>query len=82
MSMQDMPQPIIRHRRHTTIDLEAFNEDEDEFGEPTRPHDQINESLGYDADVTDRSQYCKHGVFIGSWWGPDYMCFRCEMGED
>ncbi len=45
------------------------------------PTDEINERLGYDADVTDRSQYCKHGTFIGSAWGPDYMCGRCEDGE-
>jgi hypothetical protein len=46
------------------------------------PADEINEQLGWDADVTDSRQYCKHGVFIGSWAGPDYMCGRCEMGED
>lgn len=34
--------------------------------------------LGYDADFGDRSQYCRHGTFIGSWWGPDYMCPYCE----
>lgn len=34
----------------------------------------------YDEDMDDSSQYCEHGRFIGSWWGPDYMCGYCEMG--
>lgn len=36
--------------------------------------------LGYDADHDDPRQYCKHGTFIGSWWGPDYLCMDCELG--
>jgi hypothetical protein len=52
------------------------------FNEQLSPADEINESLGYDADVTDSSQYCKHGTFIGSWWGPDYLCGACEDGLD
>lgn len=43
---------------------------------------RINDSLGYDADVGDPSQYCKHGTFVGSWWGPDYICGKCEDGVD
>jgi hypothetical protein len=35
----------------------------------------------YDWDRSDRSQYCKHGKFIGSWWGPDILCGYCEAGE-
>lgn len=35
----------------------------------------------YDWDRSDRSQYCKHGRFIGSWWGPDILCGACEAGE-
>ena len=35
----------------------------------------------YDWDMSDRSQYCKHGKFIGSWWGPDILCGYCEAGE-
>lgn len=54
----------------------------DDYCDRPSPADEINESLGYDADVTDSSQYCKHGTFIGSWWGPDYLCSWCEMGED
>lgn len=34
----------------------------------------------WDWDRNDDSQYCEHGTFIGSWWGPDIMCFECEMG--
>lgn len=39
-----------------------------------------NETDGYDADHGDESQFCIHGTFIGSWWGPDYMCGYCENG--
>ena len=35
----------------------------------------------WDWDRNDRSQYCKHGTFIGSWWGPDILCGRCEEGD-
>lgn len=34
----------------------------------------------YDWDRTDSRQYCEHGTFIGSSWGPDLMCGDCEMG--
>jgi hypothetical protein len=40
----------------------------------------LDEQLGYDADHDDPSQYCIHGTWIGSWWGPDYLCGYCEMG--
>jgi hypothetical protein len=43
---------------------------------------QTNDALGYDADVSDPKQYCRHGTFIGSWWGPDFLCTKCEMGDD
>lgn len=36
----------------------------------------------FDWDHNDPRQYCKHGVFIGSWWGPDLMCGRCESGDE
>jgi hypothetical protein len=32
----------------------------------------------YDWDRNDERQYCKHGTFIGSWWGPDLLCGQCE----
>jgi hypothetical protein len=32
----------------------------------------------WDWDKNDSSQYCKHGNFIGSWWGPDILCILCE----
>jgi hypothetical protein len=35
----------------------------------------------YDWDRNDKSQYCEHGTFIGSWWGPDLLCGKCEMGD-
>lgn len=34
----------------------------------------------HDEDPNDSRQYCKHGTFIGSWWGPDYLCGWCEDG--
>jgi hypothetical protein len=36
----------------------------------------------WDWDRNDRSQYCIHGTFIGSWWGSDILCGKCEMGDD
>ena len=36
----------------------------------------------FDWDKSDSSQYCEHGTFIGSWWGPDLMCGRCEGGHN
>jgi len=36
----------------------------------------------WDWDKGDSRQYCKHGTFIGSWWGPDLMCWKCEIGDD
>jgi hypothetical protein len=44
------------------------------------PTAEWDEELGYDADHQDNSQYCQHGTFIGSWWGPDYLCGWCEDG--
>jgi hypothetical protein len=41
---------------------------------------ETDELLGYDADHDDSSQYCAHGTWIGSWWGPDYLCQWCEDG--
>jgi hypothetical protein len=35
----------------------------------------------YDWDRSDDGQYCRHGTFIGSWWGPDLLCIQCECGE-
>lgn len=34
----------------------------------------------YDEDLNDERQWCMHGTFIGSWWGPDYLCGLCEDG--
>jgi hypothetical protein len=34
----------------------------------------------HDEDYDDPRQRCQHGTFIGSWWGPDYLCGRCEDG--
>lgn len=27
-------------------------------------------------------EYCVHGVYIGTPFGPDYMCGKCEDGND
>lgn len=35
----------------------------------------------WDWDLSDPAQRCRHGSFIGSWWGPDLLCQRCEDGE-
>jgi hypothetical protein len=34
----------------------------------------------YDEDHNDPRQHCVHGTFVGSWWGPDYLCSWCEDG--
>lgn len=36
----------------------------------------------WDWDKEDPRQHCRHGKFIGSWWGPDVLCMDCEIGED
>jgi len=46
------------------------------------PTSDLDDELGYDANHNDPSQYCRHGSFIGSWAGPDYLCQACEMGYD
>lgn len=38
--------------------------------------------LPYDGDTNDPKQHCRHGTFIGSWWGPDILCGACEMGDE
>jgi len=40
------------------------------------------EDDAYDWDRYDPRQYCHHGSFIGSWWGPDILCSSCEFGDD
>lgn len=35
----------------------------------------------WDWDRSDPRQYCQHGTFIGSWWGPDLLCRWCEDGS-
>lgn len=36
----------------------------------------------YDWDTSDPRQHCRHGKFIGSWWGPDILCGQCESGDE
>lgn len=40
----------------------------------------------YDEDTDtlyqDEGTFCRHGVYIGTPGGPDFMCGRCEMGDD
>lgn len=31
-------------------------------------------------DMSDPRQFCMHGTFVGTWWGPDYICGLCEDG--
>ena len=26
------------------------------------------------------SLYCEHGTYLGTWYGPDYLCGACEDG--
>ena len=34
----------------------------------------------YGEDLSDPHQRCMHGTFIGTPWGPDYICGPCEDG--
>lgn len=48
-------------------------------------YDQGLIDAGYDPahdDPNDRSFYCRHGRYIGSPGGPDYMCGYCESGDE
>ena len=44
------------------------------------PVDDYEPGDEFDWDREDDSQYCEHGTFIGSWWGPDLLCVQCEIG--
>jgi len=44
------------------------------------PTDDYQPGDEWDWDQSDDSQYCEHGTFIGSWWGPDLLCHWCEAG--
>lgn len=35
---------------------------------------------GFNQNPVD-STHCKHGTYIGTWDGPDYLCQYCESGE-
>jgi hypothetical protein len=39
---------------------------------------QAGDEFDWDRDAPE--QYCHHGTFIGSWWGPDVLCGFCEDG--
>jgi len=42
--------------------------------------EDYDENDRWDWDHSDSRQYCEHGTFIGSWWGPDILCWACESG--
>lgn len=54
----------------------------DYFDGMTEYDDRYEYGDDWDWDQSDPRQYCEHGTFVGSWWGPDLMCPRCEMGDD
>jgi len=33
-------------------------------------------------DEEPHPEYCRHGTYVGCWWGPDYLCGACEMDID
>lgn len=37
---------------------------------------------GYEGSEGYDPHYCKHGNYVGTWWGPDYMCGPCEDGAE
>lgn len=44
--------------------------------------DDYTEDDRWDWDRGDPTQYCRHGSFIGSFWGPDILCGMCESMND
>jgi hypothetical protein len=36
----------------------------------------------FEVIIDPASYYCRHGVFIGDPYGPDYLCGACESGDD
>lgn len=44
--------------------------------------DDYTEDDRWDWDRDDPTQYCRHGSFIGSSWGPDILCGACESMND
>lgn len=63
------------HDMDMDYDLEMQYEDRTQLDDDYEPGDE------FDWDRNDSRQYCKHGTFIGSWWGPDILCGPCEMGD-
>jgi hypothetical protein len=51
------------------LELMAELDDSDEVGDPQ------------DDGARDPNGYCKHGVYVGG-CGIDFMCGRCECGDD
>lgn len=42
-----------------------------------------NEMKAHTGSIFDGGDfYCRHGVNLGNWAGPDYMCGACEDGVD
>lgn len=55
--------------------------DYDTVKPPTNLEGKMDYFDDFDWDQSDENQYCKHGKFIGSWWGPDILCGYCEVGD-
>jgi hypothetical protein len=51
------------------------------FTDDTYYGDEDAERAAY-PDLRNDSHYCKHGNYIGTPYGADYMCHWCEMGEE
>lgn len=61
---------------YTEDDLETG----DDYAVGQLEGEDYTEDDRWDWDQSDESQYCEHGTFIGSWWGPDLLCGWCEDG--
>jgi hypothetical protein len=64
------PPPILYHGGMAQMSEHLNQHDHDDYTEDDR----------WDWDRNDDSQYCAHGTFIGSSWGPDILCHWCESG--
>lgn len=66
----------ISAQKYTELMTMSVNERIEVMGDDYQHGDE------WDWDRNDKSQYCEHGTFIGSWWGPDLLCGKCEMGDE
>lgn len=71
----------MNNERHYSDDVDVDEIDNYDVALDADDFDDYRDEDRWDWDYDDPSQYCRHGAFIGSWWGPDILCLRCELGD-